>query len=164
MMLKGIDPLLGPELLCALRAMGHGDEIAIVDANYPAQAHARRCLRADGHSATTMLEAILTVFPLDRMVEAAAFRPVPPDRPAHAIHNEFDEIVAVYEPGLPVAPLMGESFYDRVKSAYLILATGERRLYGNIVLRKGVIETDVDACAGAAKKGRQSRQIERLAQ
>jgi L-fucose mutarotase len=164
MMLKGIDPLLGPELLCALRAMGHGDEIAIVDANYPAQAHAKRCLRADGHSATAMLEAILSVLSLDRMVESAAFRPVPPDRPAHAIHNEFDEIVAAYEPGLPVAPLLGQSFYDRVKSAYLILATGERRLYGNIILRKGVIEDDEEGRAGATKKGRHHRQIERLAQ
>jgi L-fucose mutarotase len=164
MMLKGIDPLLGPELLCALRAMGHGDEIAIVDANYPAQAHAKRCLRADGHSATAMLEAILTVFPLDRMVEAPAFRPVPPDRPAHAIHNEFDAIVAAYEPGLPVASLTGQSFYDRVKSAFLILATGERRLYGNIILRKGVIEEDVDARAGVTETGRHNPQIERLAQ
>lgn len=163
-MLKGIDPLLGPELLCALRAMGHGDEIAIVDANYPAQAHAKRCLRADGHSATAMLEAILTVLPLDRVVEAAAFRPVPPDRPTHAIHTEFGELVAVYEPGLPVAPLIGQSFYDRVKSAYLILATGERRLYGNIILRKGVIEEDVEARAGVTEKSRQNRQIEGLAQ
>ena len=84
-MLKGIDPLLGPDLLCALRAMGHGDEIAIVDANYPAQAHAKRCVRADGHSATAMLEAILTILPLDRFVETAAFRPAPPDQPAHLI-------------------------------------------------------------------------------
>jgi L-fucose mutarotase len=138
-MLKGIDPLLGPELLGALRAMGHGDEIAIVDANYPAQAHARRCVRADGHSATIMLEAILSVLPLDRQVAAAAFRPVPPDQPAHPIHHEFDAIIEAHEPGLPLAPLKGEAFYDRVRSAYLILATGERRLYGNIILRKGVI-------------------------
>lgn len=163
-MLKGIDPLLGPELLCALRAMGHGDEIAIVDANYPAQAHAKRCLRADGHSAPAMLEAVLTVLPLDRMVEAAAFRPVPPDRPEHAIHTEFDELVAAYEPGLLVAPLLGESFYDRVKSAYLILASGERRLYGNIILRKGVIEDGAKARAGVNEKRRQTPQIERLAQ
>jgi L-fucose mutarotase len=163
-MLKGIDPLLGPELLCALRAMGHGDEIAIVDANYPAQAHARRCLRADGHSATAMLEAILTLLPLDRMVEAAAFRPAPPDRPAHAIHTEFDAIVDAFEPGLPVAPLQGESFYDRVKSAYLILATGERRLYGNIILRKGVIEAGVEAHADVTEGDRKTRQTERRSQ
>jgi L-fucose mutarotase len=146
-MLKGIDPLLGPELLCALRAMGHGDEIAIVDANYPAQDHARRCVRADGHSATAMLEAVLTVLPLDRVVEAAAFRPVPPDRSGHPIHSEFDAIIDAYEPGLLVAPLVGEIFYDRVKSAYLVLATGERRLYGNIVLRKGVIHEDSEKAA-----------------
>ena len=163
-MLKGIDPLLGPELLCALRAMGHGDEIAIVDANYPAEAHARRCVRADGHSATTMLEAVLTVLPLDRMVESAAFRPVPPDQPAHPIHNEFDALIETYEPGLALAPLLGESFYDRVKSAYLILATGERRLYGNIILRKGVIEEVVETRSDRTEKRRQTRQIERVAQ
>jgi len=146
-MLKGIDPLLGPELLGALRAMGHGDEIAIVDANYPAEAHARRCVRADGHSATIMLQAILSVLPLDRQVAASAFRPVPPDQPAHAIHHEFDAIIATHEPGLPLTPLKGEAFYDRVKSAYLILATGERRLYGNIILRKGVIHAATEKAA-----------------
>ncbi|WP_298426070.1 RbsD/FucU domain-containing protein [Rhodoblastus sp.] len=144
-MLKGIDPLLGPELLRALRAMGHGDEIAIVDANYPAETHGQRCVRADGHSATTMLGAILSVLPLDRMVEDAAFRPVPPDRPAHPVHDEFDTIVETHEPGLSVRTLRGAAFYDRVKAAFLVVATGERRLYGNIVLRKGVIDEDAKA-------------------
>jgi L-fucose mutarotase len=144
-MLKGIDPKLGPDLLRALRAMGHGDEIAIVDANYPADAHAQRCVRADGHSATDMLGAILSVLPLDRMVDEAAFRPVPPDQPAHAVHAEFDAIIGAHEPGLAVKTLRGEAFYSRVKSAYLIVATGERRLYGNIVLRKGVIHDDAES-------------------
>jgi len=162
-MLKGIDPLLGPDLLCALRAMGHGDEIAIVDANYPAQAHAKRCVRADGHSATAMLEAILTILPLDRFVEAAAFRPVPPDQPAHLIHDEFEAIVETYEPGLPIAPLLGDSFYDRVKSAYLIVATGERRLYGNIILRKGVIHEDVAPSPEASIKLNRNRVIKKAA-
>ncbi|WP_374547360.1 RbsD/FucU family protein [Rhodoblastus sp.] len=144
-MLKGVDPLLGPDLLRALRAMGHGDEIAIVDANYPAEAHAQRCVRADGHSASAMLGAILSVLPLDRMVENAAFRPVPPDRPTHPVHDEFDTIVEIHEPGVAVRTLRGEAFYNRVKSAYLIVATGERRLYGNIILRKGVIHEETTA-------------------
>jgi L-fucose mutarotase len=144
MMLKGINPLVGPDLLSVSRAMGHGDEIAIVDANYPAEAHAERCLRADGHSVTIMLEALLSVLPLDRLVAAAAFRPVPPDAAGHKVHREFDAIVAKYEPGLPVVPLSGDAFYERVKSAYAIIATGERRFYGNIILRKGVIDEDIE--------------------
>jgi len=163
-MLKGIDPKLGPDLLRALRAMGHGDEIAIVDANYPAEAHAQRCVRADGHSATDMLGAILSVLPLDRMVDMAAFRPVPPDRPAHAVHDEFDTIIETHEPGLSVSGLRGQAFYDRVKSAYLIVATGERRLYGNIVLRKGVIHEDAPPVIDRSGAARPNRPFEKVAQ
>ena len=71
-MLKNIDPLLGPELLKVLRAMGHGDEIAIVDGNYPADADAKRLVRMDGHSAPAILDAILSVMPLDEMVPDCA--------------------------------------------------------------------------------------------
>ena len=162
-MLKGIDPLLGPDLLRALRAMGHGDELAIVDANYPAEAHGRLCVRADGHSATAMLEAILSVLPLDRMVEDAAFRPAPADRPAHPVHDEFATIVETHEPGLTVKTLRGEVFYDRVRAAFLVVATGERRLYGNIVLRKGVIHEDGAASAGGNERFRRSRPFEKVA-
>jgi L-fucose mutarotase len=143
-MLKGIDPILSPDLLAVLRAMGHGDEIAIVDANYPAEAHARRLVRADGHPATTLLDAILSLMPLDRFVEDAAFRPVPAHdgrdiEETNALHREFESIIAKHEPGFAVVPLKGEAFYGRVKSAYALVASGERQLYGNIILRKGVI-------------------------
>src|SRR5215472_18185274 len=73
-MLKGRDPLLGPELLATLRAMGHADEIAIVDANFPAAANARRLVRAEGASATRMVAAILSVLPLEQFEPVAAFR------------------------------------------------------------------------------------------
>src|ERR1700754_2331342 len=73
-MLKGIDPLLSPELLATLRAMGHGDEIALVDGNYPGLEHARRLLRADGHGVIRVLDAILSVTPIDDFVEHAIFR------------------------------------------------------------------------------------------
>jgi L-fucose mutarotase len=162
-MLKGINPLLGPDLLAVLRAMGHGDEIAIVDANYPAEAHAERCLRADGHSVTVMLEALLSVLPLDRLVAAAAFRPVPPDAAGHKVHRELDAIVARYEPGLHVVPLSGDAFYKRVKSAYAIIATGERRLYGNIILRKGVIHQDAEPPPERLPRATQSNDIGRVA-
>ncbi len=87
-MLIGIPPLLGPEFLATLRGMGHGDELAIVDGNYPAVDHARRLVRADGHGLLSVIEAVLTVMPLDQAVPAALFRaslnndPVRPHGPA----------------------------------------------------------------------------------
>ncbi|ACB96434.1 RbsD/FucU family protein [Beijerinckia indica] len=146
-MLKGIDPILSPEFLSILRAMGHGDEIAIVDANYPAEAHARRCVRADGHDLPALLDALLSLMPLDRAVDEAVFRPVPAGdakglEATAALHSEYETLVAKHDPGIKVVPLKGAAFYDRVKGAYAIVASGERRLYGNIVLRKGVIHSN----------------------
>jgi L-fucose mutarotase len=136
-MLKGLNPLLGPDLLFALRSMGHGDEIAIVDGNYPAVADARRLVRADGHSASALLDAILSVITLDHMVPEAAF--IPYTDQAQKIHEYFQQTVAGYEPKITLVPLRGQAFYDRVKSAFAIVASSEAALYGNIVLRKGVI-------------------------
>ncbi len=146
-MLKGIDPLIGPDLLMTLRAMGHGDEIAIVDANYPADAHARRLIRMDGHSAPTILDAVLSLMPLDAAVENAAFRPCAYGDCGRleAVFVEFAEVIARREPGFRLVPIAGEPFYDRIRSAYAIIASGERRLYGNIILRKGVIQPVGDA-------------------
>ncbi|MBT9288695.1 RbsD/FucU family protein [Prosthecodimorpha staleyi] len=139
-MLKGIDPVLGPDLIMTLRAMGHGDEIAVVDGNYPAVAHARRLVRMDGHDATRVVDAILSVMPLDDD-QAAAFRPgIRGDEAAvEPIMADFAAIVRRHEPAKSVTPLMGQAFYDRVRAAYAVVATGERRLYGNLVLRKGVV-------------------------
>lgn len=140
-MLKGVPPLLGPELLFILRAMGHGDELAIVDANYPALAHARRLVRLDGHDAPAVLDAVLTVLPIDEDVPQAAFRPCAfgdPDR-IEPVYGEFAAAIDRHQPGIVLVPLMGEAFYDRVRGAFAIIASGERRLYGNIILRKGVL-------------------------
>ncbi|WP_181704398.1 RbsD/FucU family protein [Chthonobacter albigriseus] len=140
-MLKGIDPRLGPDLLRTLRAMGHGDEIAIVDGNYPAEAHGRRIIRADGLGAVDMADAILSVMPLDDFVEATAFRPGirnQPDR-REPIFDDFEAVIARHEPGKALVPLQGEAFYARVREAYAVVATTESRLYGNLILRKGVI-------------------------
>jgi L-fucose mutarotase len=139
--LKGIDPRLGPELLKVLRAMGHGDEIAIVDGNYPAEAHARRLIRMDGHDVPGVADAILSVMPLDDFVEHTAFRPgiagAPDQR--EPIFDDLEALVARHEPGKAVVPLHGAAFYERVRGAYAVVATTERRLYGNLILRKGVI-------------------------
>jgi L-fucose mutarotase len=139
-MLIGIDPLLGPELLMILRAMGHGDEIAIVDANYPADTDAKRLVRMDGHSATRIAEAILSVMPLDTFVPQTAFRPAAYNDPSRQepIFAEFEKLVGSFK----LDVLAGKDFYDRVKACYAIVASGERRLYGNLILRKGVIHPD----------------------
>ena len=140
-MLKGLNPLLGPDLLKVLRAMGHGDEIAIVDGNYPADTDAKRLIRADGHSATVLLDAVLSVMPLDEMVPDCVFRPAANNDPKRMepIFEDFEKIVKKWEPGRHITTLVGADFYARVKGCYAIVASSEARLYGNIVLRKGVI-------------------------
>ena len=140
-MLKGIDPLLGPELLMILRTMGHGDEIAIVDGNYPADTDAQRLVRMDGHNATSIAQAILSVMPVDDFVPQAAFRPAANGDPKRMepIFSEFEAILRKYEPNQKINVLVDVDFYNRVKACFAIVATGERRLYGNLILRKGVI-------------------------
>ena len=140
-MLKGLDPLLGPDLLRVLRAMGHGDEIAIVDANYPADEHAKRLVRMDGHSTPRIMDAILSVMPVDEFVPQAVFRPAAHGDAARIepVFKEFEAILKKHEPKQSITALVGEHFYSRVKASYAIVASGERRLYGNIIIRKGVI-------------------------
>ena len=140
-MLKSVPPILSPDLLYVLRAMGHGDEIAIVDANFPGDSAGPHLVRADGSSATEMLDAVLTLMPLDDFVdEQAVFMQVVGDPSARPpVVEEFDAIVARHEPGMRLTSLERFAFYDRAENAYAIVQTGERRLYGNIILKKGVI-------------------------
>jgi L-fucose mutarotase len=141
-MLKGLDPLLSPDLLATLRAMGHGDEIAIVDANFPAEAMAQRLVRLDGLSATAVLDAVLSVMPLDDFVPEAAWRMEVVGDPTaeQPIFAEFREVVVRREsPQMRLAALERFAFYERARAAYAIVPTGERRLYGNIILKKGVV-------------------------
>ena len=141
-MLKNLSPVLGPELLYTLRAMGHGDEIAIVDGNFPADnAGPQNVIRADGHDALRMLDAILSVLPLDDMVPEAAFRPQVPGKPSHMepVMEDIARVIARHEPKLKLIGLEPAAFYERVRNAYAVVGTSERRLYGNVVLRKGVI-------------------------
>ncbi len=140
-MLIGLPPLLGPDLLFTLRAMGHGDEIALVDGNYPAQDHARRLIRADGHGVLAMLEAVLTVLPLDRATPYAIFRASRDGDPAlrAPIHDAIEALCARLRPEHGVAALGGADLYPRIRAAHTIVATSERALFGNVILRKGVI-------------------------
>ncbi len=140
-MLIGIPALLGPELLATLRAMGHGDEIALVDGNYPAEEQANRLIRADGLHLIPVLEAILTVLPVDDVVPEALFRASVRGDPtlADPVHREIEALCARRAPGRKVVALAGADFYARVRSAHAIVATSEPRLYANIIIRKGVI-------------------------
>ena len=140
-MLIGIPPLLGPDFLATLRAMGHGDELAIVDGNYPALDHARRLVRADGHGVLAVVQAVLTVLPLDLAVPAALFRASLMNDPLQAadIHRQIDALCARMAPGMTVVPLSGEALYPRIRAAHAVVATSETALFANVILRKGVI-------------------------
>ncbi|GCA48423.1 L-fucose mutarotase [Sinorhizobium sp. KGO-5] len=140
-MLKGISPILSPELLSTLRAMGHGDEIALVDGNYPGLEHARRLIRLDGHPLVPVLDAVLSILPIDDFVPEAIFRAtVKQDRDAlDPVHRDIIACCRKHEPTQPVVPLLGADFYQRVKAAHAVVQTSEPRLFGNVILRKGVI-------------------------
>ncbi|TKA98238.1 transporter [Cereibacter changlensis] len=140
-MLIGIPPILGPDLLRSLRAMGHGDEVALVDGNYPAESHAQRLLRADGHGILALLDAILQVLPLDTATPAAIFRAAEGNDPARQgrIHAEIDALCRSRRPGFAVLPLSGEALYPRIRAAHTIVATSEPALFANVILRKGVV-------------------------
>ena len=141
-MLKKIDPILSPDLLQALRAMGHGDEIVIVDANYPGESAGPQVVRLDGLSATRILDAVLSVMPLDDFVPEAAWRMevVGDPQAEQPIFDEFRKIIAAREgASFKLASLERFKFYDVASNAFAIVATGERRLYGNVILKKGVV-------------------------
>jgi L-fucose mutarotase len=139
-MLKGISPLLSPDLLHILAAMGHGDEIVLADANFPATTHARRLVYLPGADATQVLDAVLSLLPLDAFEPHAAFTmqvvgdasAVPP-----AV-QDFSATLARHGERAPAA-LERFAFYARAAQAFAVVATGDTRLYGNIVLKKGVL-------------------------
>jgi L-fucose mutarotase len=140
--LKGLDPLLSPDLLQTLAAMGHGDEIALVDANYPAEAMGLPVIRLDGVAVTAVLDAVLSVMPLDTFVPDAAWRMEVVGQPdaEQPIFGEFRVSISRHEgDGFKLAQLERLAFYVRAKACFAVVATGERRLYGNIILKKGVV-------------------------
>ena len=142
-MLKGISPLLQPELLKILAEMGHGDEIVIGDGNFPAASMGKRCVRCDGHSVNDLLDAILQVFPLDDFVEAPVtlMEVVPGSVPdgEPPIWADFRKTIAKYEPKAGIQFVERFDFYDISRKAYATIQTGEQALYACIILKKGVI-------------------------
>ena len=145
-MLKGLDPLLGADLLHVLRSMGHGDELVIVDANFPAASSGPRVVRLDGISATRALQAVLSVMPLDDFVDEACLRMEVVGDPAAVpeVCKEFQEIIDARR-GQPLQ--VGQARTLRLLRARACrpspsLQTGETRLYGNVLLKMGIVRPD----------------------
>lgn len=148
-MLKGIDPVLNTEVLGALAAMGHGDDLIVADANFPAASVAAetrlgRLLRIEQPSAR-VVRAVLSVYPLDSFVDDAAARMevVGDAAEVPAVQAEVQaEIDAAEGRPWPMIAIERYAFYARAKRAYAVIQTGERRFYGCFALRKGVIPPD----------------------
>jgi L-fucose mutarotase len=146
-MLKSIDPILNADVLYALRAMGHGDDLVITDTNFPADAVARqtvlgRLLSIDNVTAARATRAILSVLPLDTFVDHPVVTMQVIGKPDEVlpVHVEVQrEIDAAHGAPLPMGSVERFAFYELAKKSYCIIQTGERRFYGNFVIRKGVI-------------------------
>ena len=146
-MLWGIDPLLDADLLYALRRMGHGDEIAVVDTNFPAVSTAMSTVTGQpilmaGVSAARAIEAVLSVMPLDTFVPDPACRmevvgdpfTLPP------VQREVQQVLDnAARKHLPLVGIERLAFYERAKAAFVILVAGERRHYGCFIFKKGVL-------------------------
>ena len=145
-MLKGISPILSPELLKALCEMGHGDELVIADGNFPSQSIGKNAVvvRADGHGAAEILDAILQQIPLDAYVDkpVALMELVPGDTcGTPAIWETYRNILTKHEPiNSDIQMTERFAFYERARNAYLIVATGETAIYANVLLKKGVVK------------------------
>lgn len=141
-MLKTLSVLHTPELLHALASMGHGDEIALVDCHFPAVSVAQRLVRLDGADLPAALAACLQLLPLDTFVDAPAARMLQVHAP-----DEIPEVQQLCQNAinlsegrdLPLAGISREAFYERARAAYAVIATGEQRVYGCILLKKGVV-------------------------
>jgi L-fucose mutarotase len=147
-MLKGIPAVLSPELLKILAEMGHGDEIVLADGNFPAASCAKRLVRADGHGVPPLLDAILTLFPLDTYVDAAVhvMEVVPGDPVVPVIWDEYRRIIRKHEPDAAnINSIERFAFYERAKQAYAVVATGESALYANLILKKGAVRPESSA-------------------
>jgi L-fucose mutarotase len=149
-MLKTIDPLLNADVLYALRAMGHGDRLVICDANFPADSIARRTalgrlLRIDNADAARAVAAVLSVLPLDAFVDDAAIRMEVVGKPKDVptVQHEVQAVIDRAEgKSWPLVAVERHAFYEKAKTAYCVIATGERRFYGCFLFTKGVIPPD----------------------
>ena len=143
-MLKGIPSLLSPELLKVLMEMGHGDTLVIGDGNFPHASIAgdSPLIRLDGHGCAEVLDAILTLFPLDTYVDApvSLMEVVPGVNVETPIWDVFAKIIEKHQPGTKIRHVERFSFYDEAKKCYAVISTGETALYANVILQKGVVK------------------------
>ncbi len=144
-MLKGISPMLSPELLKVLCEMGHSDTIVIADGNFPAETMGKNgiVLRMDGHGVPEILEAILQVFPLDQYIEkpVSLMERCEGDNADISIWDTYKEMIAKAEPrGTSVIGTLERfAFYEEAKKAYCVIATSETSQYANVILQKGCV-------------------------
>jgi L-fucose mutarotase len=141
-MLKGISKYLSPELLYHLYKMGHGDELVLADAFYPGDTMNKLVIRADGIGIVDLLDGILPLLNLDSYVSNPVLMMAVPsnDTPDPVVEISYRAVIDKYYPDTPpIGKLERFEFYERSKSAYAVLMTGETTKYGNIIIRKGVI-------------------------
>lgn len=140
-MLKGIPSVISPELLKILMEMGHGDEIVIADGNFPSENYGQRVVRCDGHDIPKILSAVLELFPLDpySTYPVALMSVVPGDPTVPIIWDTYKKMIDAVEQDIKIEYVERFAFYERSKTAFAVIATGEKELYGNIILKKGVI-------------------------
>lgn len=142
-MLKGISPLMSPDMLSALYKMGHGDEFVIGDAHFPAETYASKyVVRADGITIPQLLDAIFPLFELDNYVDEQiiTMQPVPGDRLDPAVVASYKEVARKHGfTNAKFGTMERYAFYERAKKAFLIILSGDTRIYGNVIIRKGVV-------------------------
>ena len=141
-MLKNIPAIIPPDLLKILMEMGHGDEIVLADGNFPAASIAHKLVRCDGHNVPEILEAVLKFFPLDQYVEhpVSLMAVVPGDKTKPTIWEEYRKIIKAGSDKFSDFEFVERfAFYERAKKAYAVVASSEKALYANIILKKGVL-------------------------
>jgi L-fucose mutarotase len=139
-MLKGISPLISPELLKVIAEMGHGDELVFGDGNFPAVTCAQRLVRADGHTIPALLDAILPLFPLDYAVDFSAVLMAYNSGEEPKVWSKYREKLNAYPDGnKPLLAIERFAFYERAKNAYCVVTTAEAEKFANLIIRKGVI-------------------------
>jgi len=142
-MLRNIPPIISADMMCTLMEMGHGDELCLGDANFPAFSNAERVVIADGHGVSELLDAILQFFPLDFCAPPVVLMAVMPGHDVKpTIWDEYRSIVKKHDVDGVFSDFEfvdRQAFYDRTKKCYAVVTTGERSLYGNVILKKGIV-------------------------
>ena len=142
-MLKNVPKILSPELLKTLCEMGHGDEIVIADGNFPSETFGKRVIRADGLGGTEILEAVMSVIPLDTYADPnfilMQLTPSDVGKVNPVIWEDYKRVAEKKDENVRRGMLDRFAFYERAKNAFAVIATGETAIYANVILKKGVV-------------------------